>query len=464
MTLDGKTLWALLCGTLVVTLDFFAINVALVSMRDELGATGAQLQWIVAAYSLAYGSALMVGSRLGDRFGHLRAFVVGTGLFATASGVAALAPSATILIMARLIQGIGAAALSPQVLSLIATVNEPGRRDRAFAAYGVVLGLGAGLGQLVGAILTEWASPLGGWRAIFVLDGALATMACITVWARRPPRGDPATPLDTFSAGLLLMSFSCLLIPLIEGRRLHWPAWMLLLLMAAALGLSIFTRRQRALMAAGLRPLVPPDAIAPLTFHALLTVLCFYTGVASFFLVLSLALRSAYGLPPVGAALTFCIMVVGFLITTFSSRPLARRWGHRPLLMGAGLAAIAHASLATLMLGNAPLAMLWPVLLLAGAGLGLLMGPLIARSVAAISTSSPGVAAGLVGSAQWLGNSLGVAAVGTIYFTVAQNATNPAEFQRAAAECHWVLAMLAALCAALLARWPAATSQRMESH
>jgi MFS family permease len=461
---DNTELRALLGGTLVVTLDFFAINVALAPIRDQLGATAAQLQWIVAAYGFAYSAGLLVGSRFGDRFGHQRSFAVGTALFAAASICASLAPSATLLIAARLAQGIGAAALSPQVLSLIAMQADSQRRERAFADYGVALGLGSGLGQLMGAILIEWAAPLGGWRTIFVVNGAVALIAGILIGRRRSPRGSCSTPLDTRSVGLLLLSSFCMLIPMIEGRRLHWPVWMLLLWVVAALGLVTFAKRQRALAATGLQPLVPLGAFTAGSTHALLTVPCFYAGVASFFLVLSLTLRAAYGLPPVMAALTFCIMVVGFLVTTFNSRPLARRWGHRPLLVGAGLNAIAHALLAMLMGRGAVLGALWPVLLLAGSGLGMLMGSLITRSVGVVSSASSGLAAGLVGSAQWLGNSLGVAVIGTIYFSFAQDDTDPADIQRAAAACHWVLAMLAVIVAVLLAQWPTAAARKTEQH
>lgn len=449
----------LLAGTFLITFDFFAISVALPSIRLGLQASPSELQWCVAAFGLMFGAALVAGARLGERLGPLRAFRGGMALFGLAALGCAAAQAPWQLIGARALQGLGAALLSPQVLALIGRLPDAASRERAFAGYGAALGLGSGLGQLVSGVLIAL-NPAGlGWRAEFLLSAGFAMLVAWRLGRHRGPEGVPRA-IDGLSVLLLAAAVVALMLPLIEGRRLHWAPWLLLPAAGGAAGLALLAWRQHALARADGAPLVPPAVFSPRFAVALATVLAFYASVASFMLIFSLTLQSQYRLPPHWAGLVFSAMVAGFLASNFGARRLAARWPGDLLAAGAWVLAGGHALLALALATQQPLAWLLAPMVLAGLGMGLVMGPLIARAMGAAPAGQLSLAAGLVGSVQWFGNALGVAAVGTLYFTLAAPAgadapPTAAALALAAAASHGVFALLALAVAALLPRWAA---------
>ena len=159
-----------LTGTFMVVLDFFIVNVALPSMQTRLHASAGSVEWVVAGYSLTSAVLLITGSRLGDRYGRRRVFALGLALFTLASAACGIAPTATALVIARLVQGVGAAMLLPNVLALIGALYDGPDRLRALSAYGMVMGLAAVGGQLLGGALLA-ADPAGlGWRTVFLIN------------------------------------------------------------------------------------------------------------------------------------------------------------------------------------------------------------------------------------------------------------------------------------------------------
>jgi MFS family permease len=434
-------------GTFIVTFDFFAVNVTVPALRDALAAEAAQLQWVVAAFGLLYGAGLIAGARLGERHGVERVFGVGLALFALASAAAAAAPGLWWLIGARAVQGIAAALLTPQVLSLAGRMADPAQRQRAFVAYGAALGFGAALGPLLGSALVE-ADLFGlGWRAVFAPQVLLAGAAALRVrpWRRAGGRG---AALDAASVGLLVLSTMALVVPLIEGRRLGWPLWLLALPLLAATALVLFWRRQRSLAWHHGPALVDPALMQRPFVQALVTVLVFYCSNASCILIVSLWLRGVYQLRPLAAAAVYTAMSVGFIATTFGGRTGFARWGDRRLVAGAVALALGQLGIAWQLHAGASLWALLPTLLWCGAAFGMVMSPLVARAVATLPLSRAGIAGGVVVTVQWLGNALGVAVLGSIYFALA-----PRAGAEAAALSHVLLAALAAAVALLLPRW-----------
>lgn len=444
----------LLAGTFLITFDFFAISVALPSIQAALQATPSELQWCVAVFGLMFGATLVAGARLGERLGPLRAFCLGIGLFGLAALGCAASQAAWQLIVARALQGLSAAMLSPQVLAIIGRLPDAPARERAFAGYGAALGMGSGLGQLVGGSLIAL-NPAGlGWRAEFLLSALFAAGVAWQLRRHSCPAG-VARQIDGVSVALLAAAVVALMLPLIEGRRLHWTPSLLLPAALGLAGLGLFARRQRLLAAGGGAPLVTLAVFTPRFSVALTTVLAFYASVASFMLIFSLTLQTHYQLQPHWAGLAFSAMVAGFLASNFGARWLAVRWPGDLLIAGAGVLAAGHALLALSLATRQPLGLLLPPMVLAGLGMGLVMGPLVARAVAAAPTGQLSLAAGLVGSVQWLGNALGVAGVGTLYFTLAAGSGQPASLAlaRAGAASHGVFMLLALVVAALLPRW-----------
>jgi MFS family permease len=438
--------WVML-GTFIVTFDFFAINVTVPTLRDALSASPAQLQWVVAAFGLLYGSGLIAGARLGERHGTERVFGIGLALFALASLAAAASPGLEALIVARAAQGVAAALLTPQVLALAGRTPDAAQRQRAFVAYGGALGLGAALGPLLGAAIVQL-DPFGlGWRAVFAPQVVLASAAALRAqpWRAAPGRG-PA--IDVASVVLLALSTMALVVPLIEGRHLQWPAWLLALPVLAGNGLVLFWRRQRSLAWHHAAALVDPALMQGRFVQALITVLVFYCSNASCILIVSLWLRSVYGLSAIVAAAVYTAMSIGFIGTTFGARRAFARWGDRTLVVGAASLALGQGLIAWLVHVGDPLWAMLPTLLFTGAAFGLVMSPLVARAVGTVPLAQAGIAGGVVVTVQWLGNALGVAVIGSIYFAIAPRAS-----AEAAMVSHLLLGLLAACVAWLMSRW-----------
>jgi hypothetical protein len=213
-------------------------------------------------------------------------------------------------------------------------------------------------------------------------------------------------------------------------------------------GWVIFWRRQRHLAWHHQGALVEPAVMQPRFASALFTVLCFYGSNASCILIVSLWLRGVFELRPIAAAAVYTAMSIGFIATTFGARKAFERWGDRTLAHGAWALAAGQLLIAAQIELNEPLWALLPALLFTGCAFGVVMSPLVARAVGTVPLAKAGIAGGVVGSVQWLGNALGVAVIGSVYFVLAQR--SPAQ---AAVASHGMLALLAVAVALLLPRW-----------
>jgi len=342
-------LWVMLSGTFLVVLDFFIVNVALPSMQHELLASTATLQLVVAGYGLATAAGLITGGRLGDLFGRRRMFMAGLLLFTLASAACGLAPNAELLVAARVLQGLAGALLQPQVLAMIGLVHTGEDRARAFAAYGLTLGLGATLGQLVGGLLIQadlWGL---GWRSCFLINLPIGLLALLLAPRVIPPLANGGHQSRLDPAGMLLVAAAsvAVVLPLVEGRQQGWPLWSWLCL-AAALPLALlFAFQQRRLAARGGAPLVAPVLMADARFvNGLLTTLAFYVGNASLYFVLALYLQQGLALGALRSGLVFTALALGFFATSMGGARIARRFGGKPpialgaLLLAAGRAAV----------------------------------------------------------------------------------------------------------------------------
>ncbi|MCD6076070.1 MAG: transporter [Ramlibacter sp.] len=425
----GLPLLVMLSGTFLVVLDFFIVNVALPSMQLELHATNAELQWVVAGYGLATATGLVAGGRLGDMFGRRRMFMLGLFLFTLTSLGCGFAPTATALVTARVAQGLAAAILQPQVLAMLSSAYTGPARARSFAAYGVVLGLAATLGQLVGGALiaADWGGL--GWRTCFLVNapiGLAALLAAPRALARMP--GQPGSrSLDI--AGMLLIAASAvgLVLPLVEGRADGWPAWTFAVLGLSLALLAVFSAQQRRREARGRDPLVPGALMGNKQFlTGLATALVFYAGNASFYFVIALHLQQARGLSPLASGLVFSVLAAGFFATSMAAPALARRFGCAPIAEGAMLLAAAH--LLQCFNFEAGGGAVFGMVLLAvqGAAVGVVMAPLSSAVLAPVPAQHAGVASGLFATVQQIGNALGVALVGVVFFGAKEHAIGAA--------------------------------------
>ena len=410
-----------LAGTFMVVLDFFIVNVALPSMQRDLHASSGSIEWVVAGYALTSAVFLIAGARAGDQLGRRRMFSLGLALFTLASAGCGVAATPETLVLARLVQGIGAALVMPNVLSIIGVTYGGARLARALGVYGLVMGVAAASGQLIGGVLVQADVAGLGWRSCFLINVPIG-LAALALAPRVVPesRAERGSKLDVGGTMLLTAAVTAIVLPLVEGRQHGWPAWTWISLGCAPLMLMGFARHQRRLARRGGEPLLAPAMFRHRTFTAgQLTQLAFWCGQASFFLVLALYLQQGRGLSALDAGLVFTIMAVAYVAASAQAPALVVRHGRRLLAIGALVLAAGHGLLlaAVAHVGvSGSIVELVPGLALIGAGMGLLLVPLTTTILSGVDTEHAGGASGAVTTAQNVGGALGVAITGVIFF------------------------------------------------
>jgi EmrB/QacA subfamily drug resistance transporter len=419
------TRWAalpvLLTGTFMVVLDFFIVNVALPSMQRELHAGTGAIEWVVAGFALTSALFLITAARLGDRIGRRRTFSIGLGVFTLASAACGAAGSPTVLVAARLAQGVGAALVMPNVLSIINVTYSGPDLPRALGIYGLVMGLAAACGQLIGGGLIQADVAGSGWRACFLINVPVGVAALALAPRFVPESHSERRPrLDPLGTLLLTAGLAAVVLPLLEGRQHGWPAWTWISFGVAPLLLVAFAFHQRRLALGGGEPMLAPAMFRSRSFTAgLLTQLVFWCGQASFFLVLALYRQQGRGLSALDAGLVFTIMAVAYVAASAQAPALVMRYGRRLLAIGALVLASGHglllAAVAHIGVGGS-IVQLFPGLVLIGAGMGLLLVPLTTTILSSVDTQHVGSASGAVTTMQNVGGALGVAITGVIFF------------------------------------------------
>ncbi|ASY79896.1 MFS transporter [Pectobacterium polaris] len=414
-------LFVLLMAGFVTIFDLFVVNVAIPSMQADLGASFSQIGFIVAGYELAFGVLLITGGRLGDVFGRRRLFVVGMAGFTLASALCGLAPSAGFLIGARILQGLAAALLFPQVYASIRVNFDGNDSRRAFGLLGMTLGLAAIAGQILGGWLVH-ANLFGlGWRSIFLINvpiGLLAIAAARFIPESRTPQ---RPSLDWTGVALVSVGLTLLLVPMIEGPGQGWPAWSLWMLFAATLLLAVFYCQQERRQRAGHLPLVDMRLLVQRRFLlGVLLVLLVYSTSSSFFLCFALLVQTGLGLDPFLAGSIFAPCSVGFVLASLAAPRLVARWGTAAIVAGALVYAVSISLLIMqVQIAGADLVAvrLIPVLVVVGAGQGFIMTPLLNLVLGFVDEIQAGMASGVISTVQQVGAALGVAVVGILFGT-----------------------------------------------
>jgi EmrB/QacA subfamily drug resistance transporter len=411
----------LLAGTFMVVLDFFIVNVALPSMQRSLGAGASATEWVLAGYGVALATLLITAGRLGDAFGRRRLFTIGMVVFTLASAACGASPDAGVLVAGRVAQGIGAALLSPSVLSIIGVLYQGQDRTRALGAYGLVLGLAAVGGQLLGGALMTL-DPAGlGWRSVFLINLPIGALALAFTRALVPEsRAAARAQLDPLGTLLLTDGLVALVIGLVEAPRHGWPLWSWGVLGGAVAFFAALLLQQRGRLRRGRTALLDPALVRERSFAAGLGLqVLFWAGQASFFLVLALYLQEGRHLSPLQAGGVFTITAAAYLATSLRAPQFTAMHGRRVVVAGALTLCAGHAALLLTAQSIGTGGSTWllaPGLLLVGAGMGLCVTPLTAISLAPLAEKSAGAASGALSTVQQLGNAIGVAVTGAIFF------------------------------------------------
>ena len=411
----------LIVGALMDMIDVTIVNVALPSIRRDLHASATQLEWVVSGYMLAFAATLIIAGNLGDKFGRKRLFLSGAALFGLASLAAGLSGSGAELIAARVVQGAAAAAMAPQVLATFRVIFGRAERGKAFGIYGAMLGFASAIGLVLGGLLTG-ANLFGWeWRSVFYVNVPVAVAALIAGARFVPETKDPGARRP-FVAGAVLLASSLVAIvyPLLEGRQLGWPAWVWPLMAAGVAGLVVLGLIEARRTSTTVAPLLRAGLFRVPAFAAGMGIqLAFFAGMQGFFIAFALWLQAGEHFSPLKAGLTAVAFSVGSFIAAPVAVPLAQKAGRRILAGGAVLmvAGIGGVALAAPHVGvnGSP----WPIvpgLVVAGAGLALLVIPLVNVVLAAVPAEVAGGASGLFSTAQQLGGALGVALLGSVFF------------------------------------------------
>lgn len=397
-------------------LDATITTIAAPTVAADLGGGPALVQWLGAAYALAMGVLLVVGGRLGDRFGRRRMFLVGAIGFTLASVACGLAVGPASIVVARLVQGAFGALLIPQGFGILGAVFPREQIGKAFAAFGPTLGLSAVGGPILAAFLLQ-ADLFGlGWRAMFLIN-IMVGGATVLVALRVLPRdtGDRDTVVDGLGAGLLGLAMLGMLHGLIQGSASGWPASDVAVLVAGVVAFGLFCVRQRRATS----PLIEPSLLRNRGFTAGLVLgLVFFAAVSGLLYVVSLYLQTGLGFTPVDAALGMAPLAGGIVVASIAGMSLLARLGRNLVTVGLTVTLAGTGWLAAVVATTAAPAMaavLGP-LFLVGMGMGACFTSIYDVAIGDIAPAEAGSASGSLTAVQQLSNAIGAAAVTTVYF------------------------------------------------
>jgi EmrB/QacA subfamily drug resistance transporter len=409
---------AILAATLMNLLDSTVSNIAAPSIRADLGGSSSTLQWIAAGYTLALAVGLLVGGRLGDMFGRKRMFMIGVVGFVAASFACAAAWSPESLIGARAIQGGFGAVMIPQCFGLIRDMF--GREmGKAFAAFGPAIGLATIIGPVMGGLMIEWNAFDLGWRSIFAINLPLGLVAAY-VGMRVLPSVEPTARgqrLDVAGALVAGLGMFLLVFPLVAGHEAGWPNWTFVALASAVPVFAGFVAQQRRR--------TPGTGLVELSVFkkrsyvsGVAFVMAFFGSCVGFGLAVGLFLQLGLHYDALDASLTQLAWPVGAFVGTAVGATLMNKLGRTILHIGLSIMMV---GLVGLFLVFAPDAGFWTLaapMFAYGAGMGMIFIPLYDIIVADLDDHEVGSASGILESFQQLGASLGVAVLGTVFFSV----------------------------------------------
>ena len=402
--------------------DISIVNVALPRMQVSMSATSTEIEWVVAAYVLAFALGLLPFGRLGDRIGRKRMFLLGVTGFTLCSLLCGLAPDMTSLIVARALQGLAGAMMMPQVLAIVQTMFPPYERAFAFSLFGTAAGLASVAGPLSGGLLIHAALFGLDWRPVFLVNLPIGLAAVLAAWWIVPPsRRNPEIRNDWGGMAIAAASILLTVFPLIEGHAYGWPRWAFLMIGAALIGFALFYLYERRQARHGKSQLLPVALLANGNFllGSAMTVILF-SGVSGFFLVLAVFLQSGFGFSPLQSGVTTVPFPLGVLIASFVSGRFGLAYARPRIAAGALCLVAGMASLFVIVARLGDGLSHWQLaapLMLCGFGLGCAISPMFQTVLASVPHRDAGSGSGALQSFQQIGSALGIAIMGQIFFS-----------------------------------------------
>jgi EmrB/QacA subfamily drug resistance transporter len=414
---DNRTRWLalyVLClGSLMIVLDVTIVNVALPSIRQDLGFSETSLAWVVNAYLLTYGGFLLLGGRLGDLFGHRKLFLAGIALFTLASLACGLSTTQWMLVTARTVQGVGGAVASAVSLSLMMTLfTEPAERAKAMGLFGFVAAGGGSIGVLLGGVLTDLIS----WHWIFLVNVPIGVLVCVLSLRLLPRERASAMSGRLDAAGAVTVTAALMLAvyAIVNGNQNGWTsAETLGLLGGAVVLLALFLGIESRVRS----PLVPLGLfrLRNIRVSNLVGVLWAAAMFAWFFLsALYLQLVLGYSPLQVGLAFLPSNLIMGAFSIGLSAKLVMRFGFRKPLATGLLLAAAGLALFVRAPVDGTFLVDVLPSMILLGVGAGMAFNPVLLAAMSDVEPSDAGLASGLVNTSFLMGGALGLAVLASI--------------------------------------------------
>lgn len=424
-----QSLMVLLMGMFIALLDTTIVNVALPTIRTSLDASEATLSWIISGYALAFGLALIPAGRVGDRFGHKWIFVVGLALFTVASLACGVAQNDLQLIGARIVQGLAGGIFVPAVTAYIQLLFPPQMRGKAFAIMGAVIGVSSALGPIIGGLIIEAFGNENGWRLVFMVNlpfgiAGLIMAAKILPSKQEMDAGEAPAPhggIDWVGLVLLTAGLVALLVPLIEGQELGWPAWTYVTLVVGGLLIAAFGAWEVAYSRRGRVPLVPPRLFTrPAFTGGVVLALVYFAAFTSIFFTISILWQTGLGNTALASGVVSLPFALGSIVSSSQSNRLSLSLGRNVLVLGAGLVTVGLGWMwVVLTVTDAADLSVWMLvapMLVAGLGNGAFIAPNAQFIVATVDRPDAGAASGVISTMQRVGSAVGIAIIGSVLF------------------------------------------------
>jgi EmrB/QacA subfamily drug resistance transporter len=422
-----QALGVCLVAVFMTLLDVSIVNVALPSIREGLHTTEAVLQWVISGYALTFGLLLVPAGRLGDARGRRRVFMAGLTLFTIASAACGAALSSEWLVTARLVQGMAGGMISPQISALIQQMFSGRDRGRAFGMFGTVVGISTAVGPLLGGLLIQAAGPDEGWRWVFYVNLPLGAV-CLVLARRLLPDTPsastgrtPAQSLDPIGVLLLGGGVVALLLPFVQTRQWRGETKWLLLVVAAVLLAAFAWWESRCATRRRTVPVVDLSLFRIRSYWlGCLLALLYFAGFTSIFFISTLFLQSGLHYSPLRAGLAVTPFALGSGVTAGIGGRLVSRYG-RPLV-ACGLLTCAIGLAGTILTvhevpGHEAGWYISAPLLVAGIGSGFVIAPNQTLTLTRVPVARGGSAGGVLQTGQRLGSAVGIAGVGSLFFS-----------------------------------------------
>jgi len=397
----------------MVILDASVVNVALPTIKVDLGFSEQNLSWILNAYTLVFGGFLLLGGRLADRLGRRRLFVTGIALFATASLICGVSQSEGMLLVARALQGLGGALVSPAALSIILTTFAEGSaRNRALAVWGAISGAGGAVGLLLGGAIVEALS----WRWVFFINvpiGAVVLVLAPRIVPESRAKATAGTGYDAGGAATITLGTMALVFTLIKGNDWGWTSGRTLAGFAASV-LLLFTfvvieRRHED-------PLIPLRIFTNRSVAASnATLLVVVAALFGMFFFCTLYLQQVLGYNALKTGIAYLPLSLSLILASGLASKLVDRFTPKPILVAGLLVATGGYALLAGVTGHGDYSShVLPAMLILGLGFGLVFVPLTIAATTGVAAGDSGLASGLVNTTQQVGGSLGLAILSSV--------------------------------------------------